>query len=294
MMFLFSRFPVFFVAVTLLASAIPVFGETSRHVRVALMLAVDISSSITAPERKFQRDAYAAALRDPLVQRAVLSPGGVALGYMEWSSPFQQHVVVPVRAVESAAQLEAIAARILALNGPTDAFTGYAGTTALGSALQRAALELARFPGGADQFVIDISGDGRANSGQDVAQVRERLVRTGHVINGLPISGLGMPHNSDEDITLYFSHCVVGGPGSFHIEARGWQDVLEALRAKLILELAGFSNGNRTQIASALNGTGLAVERVIPANQALQLGAETQGPAVDCSTPNGWPASRAR
>ncbi len=56
-----------------------------NRVDIALVLAVDVSSSIETSERRFQREAYAEALRDPRVARMALGgpTGSVAIAYME-------------------------------------------------------------------------------------------------------------------------------------------------------------------------------------------------------------------
>jgi len=55
-------------------------------VDVALVLAVDVSSSMNAAERAVQRRGYVAALRSPEVAAAIASgpTGRVAIAYMEW------------------------------------------------------------------------------------------------------------------------------------------------------------------------------------------------------------------
>ena len=42
-----------------------------------------------------------------------------------------------------------------------------------------------------------------------------------------------------EDLDLYYTDCVIGGPGAFMIPVNDWSQFPEAIRRKLVLELAG-------------------------------------------------------
>ena len=72
-------------------------------------------------------------------------------------------------------------------------------------------------------------------------QARTDLVRTGVVINGLPI--LTEPDESPGYIDLinldeYYRDCVIGGPGAFYIPVSSMENFAKAIRMKLILEIA--------------------------------------------------------
>ena len=88
--------------------------------------------------------------------------------------------------------------------------------------------------------VIDVSGDGPNNSGPLVVPQRDEIVAAGITINGLPLM-LNRPNSFSMDITdldLYFEDCVIGGPGAFVIPVRDRAQFKEAIRTKLILEVA--------------------------------------------------------
>ena len=42
-----------------------------------------------------------------------------------------------------------------------------------------------------------------------------------------------------DDLDLYYTDCVIGGPGAFMIPVNDWTQFPEAIRRKLVLELAG-------------------------------------------------------
>ena len=88
--------------------------------------------------------------------------------------------------------------------------------------------------------VIDISGDGPNNTGRMVTLARDEAVAKGITINGLPFmlkrpSGRG----EIEDLDLYYRDCVIGGPGSFIVPVRERDQFAEAVRTKLVREIAG-------------------------------------------------------
>ena len=93
---------------TLLALASPALAQECR---LALVLALDVSSSVDRSEDRFQREGLARALMAPEVVRAFLAGAPVALYVFEWSGPFH-HVTLPPgwQMVETEEDLTRIAA----------------------------------------------------------------------------------------------------------------------------------------------------------------------------------------
>ncbi len=87
--------------------------------------------------------------------------------------------------------------------------------------------------------VIDISGDGPNNQGRTITMARDKALAHGVTINGLPIM-LNRPTGSwdIEDLYLYFRDCVIGGPGAFMISIREKSQFVEAIKSKVIREIA--------------------------------------------------------
>ncbi len=87
--------------------------------------------------------------------------------------------------------------------------------------------------------VIDISGDGPNNQGRTITMARDEALAHGVTINGLPIM-LNRPTGSwdIEDLYLYFRDCVIGGPGAFVIPIREKSQFVEAIKSKVIREIA--------------------------------------------------------
>ena len=89
--------------------------------------------------------------------------------------------------------------------------------------------------------VIDISGDGPNNNGSPVTIARDAALEKGVIINGLPIM-VKEPSYSTMDIDnldFYYEDCVIGGPGSFVVTIKDRDKFKEAIRTKLVLEVAG-------------------------------------------------------
>jgi len=90
--------------------------------------------------------------------------------------------------------------------------------------------------------VIDISGDGPNNQGRAVTAARDAAVARGIVINGLPLmtrGGYDAGWGSIEHLDRYYADCVIGGAGAFMIPVNEWGQFPDAVRRKLVIELAG-------------------------------------------------------
>ena len=89
--------------------------------------------------------------------------------------------------------------------------------------------------------VIDVSGDGANNDGPLVTPIRDEVLAKGITINGLPIM-LNKPNLMNGNVgglDIYYQDCVIGGPGAFVIPIKEREKVREAIRNKLVLEVAG-------------------------------------------------------
>ena len=89
--------------------------------------------------------------------------------------------------------------------------------------------------------VIDVSGDGANNDRPLVTLIRDEVLAKGITINGLPImlSKPNLMNVNVEGLDIYYRDCVIGGPGAFVIPIKEREKVSEAIRNKLVLEVAG-------------------------------------------------------
>ncbi len=214
----------------------PAFAD-DEPVDVELVLAVDVSLSMSAQELVIQRDGYAAALTDPAVLRAIAdgAHGKIAVTYVEWAGQSTQLVVVEWREIASPADAAAFV-RLMTANPPRSARR-----TSIAAALDFSARLFAGNGFRGAKRVIDVSGDGPNNQGDRVVAARDRAVAQGITINGLPLmtnrEGLITPFDI-ADLDQYYADCVIGGPGAFVIPVNAWPQFGEAVRRKLVLELA--------------------------------------------------------
>ena len=211
-------------------------ARAQEPVDVALVLAVDVSRSIDEDEAKLQREGYRDAVTDPVVLAAIRGGmiGAIGLVYIEWAGIEYQRTVLPWTRIASQADANKWAEDLARAPRASLSWTSISG------AIIHARRELAACPFEATRRVIDISGDGLNNSGPPVEVLRDEAVAEGIVINGLPIMNdrptFGRPPPPNLD--LYFRDRVIGGPGAFYIAAEDFNSFGQAVKRKLIREIA--------------------------------------------------------
>jgi len=214
-------------------------ADAQIEVDVELILTGDISSSMDMGELYLQRQGHIAALRHPDLLSAIRSGlhGRIAATYFEWSDPHLQRVVVPWTIIEDEASAEA-AARMIEEAPPLSGIR-----TSISGAIDRARTMFHENGYSGMRRIIDISGDGENNAGRPLAAARADALAEGIVINGLAIMLRARPGGTGEADTLdqYFAEQVIGGPGAFMIAVRHPDHLVEAIRRKLVLEIAGLS-----------------------------------------------------
>ncbi|MEO1612344.1 MAG: DUF1194 domain-containing protein [Pseudomonadota bacterium] len=210
---------------TALVFAAALTAAPASACETALVLAIDISGSVDPDEYRLQMDGLAAALRDPTVIDALVA-AQARVAVLQWSGSSRQRVVVPWTATLSHDDVDRLAT---AVTGAPRAFRHY--STAIGEALRTAAALLGDISGACARQVVDVSGDGFNNEGVAETRMRDALVRGGVVVNGLAIE------TSEPELTEYYRRNVIGGPGSFVMTAKTFEDYPEAIRRKLLREL---------------------------------------------------------
>ena len=108
----------------------------------------------------------------------------------------------------------------------------FSGGTSISGAIDFGVTVLGNSPFRGGRKVIDISGDGANNRGRSVQAARDAAVEAGVNINGLPIMEV------EPDLHDYYHNNVIGGPAAFVIAAATFEDFGEAIRRKLIQEIA--------------------------------------------------------
>jgi hypothetical protein len=206
-------------------------------VDVELILAVDVSYSMDMEELAIQREGYAQAIvSKEFLQALKTGPNGkISVTYFEWAASSDQKIIIPWRVIDGPETADAVAGEIM------KAPIRRASRTSISGAINFAMPLFDENPHRGIRRVIDISGDGPNNNGSPVTVARDAALQKGVVINGLPIM-VKEPSYSTMDIQnldFYYEDCVIGGPGSFVVTVKDRDKFREAIRTKLLLEVAG-------------------------------------------------------
>jgi hypothetical protein len=209
----------------------------AASVDIELILAVDVSYSMDMDELAVQREGYAQAIVSKEFLQALrsLPNGRISVTYFEWAASNDQKIIIPWRLIDGPETADAVSSEIM--NTPIRR----ASRTSISGAINFAMPLFDEDPYRGLRRVIDISGDGPNNNGGPVTIARDAALEKGIVINGLPIM-VKEPSYSTMDIDnldFYYEDCVIGGPGSFVVAIKDREKFKEAIRSKLLLEVAG-------------------------------------------------------
>lgn len=204
-------------------------SAVSQPVDVALVLAVDVSGSVNNERFKLQRNGYAAAFRNPEVVAAITGGAhrAIAATFVEWSGAGQQRQIIGWTLIDGKDTAASFGAAI------SEVPRAFAEMTALGDAIDYSARLLLDGGFGNARLVIDVSGDGRTNTGRVAAAARDDAVAAGITINGLPILAV------EPDLDHYYQDNVIGGADAFMIPAHDYGNFADAIRNKVVREVAG-------------------------------------------------------
>ena len=211
--------------------------DDTPTVDVELVLAVDVSYSMDMDELAVQREGYAQAIVSKEFLQALksLPNGRISVTYFEWAASSDQKIIIPWRLIDGPETADAVADEILKTP------IRRASRTSISGAIYFALPLFEADPYRGLRRVIDISGDGPNNNGAPVIGARDMALSKGITINGLPIM-VKEPSYSTMDIEnldWYYEDCVIGGPGSFVVSIKDRDKFKEAIRTKLLLEVAG-------------------------------------------------------
>jgi len=217
--------------------------QAGDAVDAAVVLAADVSRSISDDEFDLQRRGYAAAIvSDKLIEAIRSGPhGAIAVAYVEWAGEGEQTVVVDWTVVRTPADAQKFAAAL------TSSPRSFLGRTAIGAALDFAMGLFGDTAIQADRKVIDVSGDGTSNQGRPVGDARDAAIKAGAVVNGLAIFNrraaaqggyLALHTNPPGGLAQYYRDNVVGGPGAFVLPIDDFTKFGDAMIRKLTAEIA--------------------------------------------------------
>lgn len=199
------------------------------EVDLALVLAVDCSYSVDSSEFRLQMEGLGRALQQADVRQAIRAGnlGRIAIAVFQWSNATSRQLVVPWTVLQGGPETVDVGEQIVTLPRALAQ-----GGTSISSAMLFADALLIKGPR-AERRVIDISSDGRNNTGVLVTQVRDEILSQGIIINGLVIL------NEWPTLDKYFENEVVGGKGHFVVAVESYDDYAEAIHRKLLREITG-------------------------------------------------------
>jgi len=202
--------------------------QAQSYCRLALILAMDISSSVSDEDFQLQQSGLASALLSQDVVNAIFNGGYgyVSLAVFEWSGRYQQDLVLDWTPLVDRAALDAAVYTILNTKRSYREFP-----TAIGNALGFGAEMFERVPT-CTRKVIDVSGDGVNNEGLDPNIAFQQFALSDVTVNGLGIA------ESDPDVAQYYNKKVLHGPLRFLEVAKGFADFERAMTQKLLREIS--------------------------------------------------------
>jgi hypothetical protein len=223
-------------------------GSTPRdEVSVALVLAVDVSTSINDDRFQLQRRGYADAFRNPAVISAIQQSahGRIAVTLVEWAGADSQRVVVPWMEIADAEGGQIFAERLLSEPRPFD------GWTSISAAIDFSVQLLETSPYRGARMVIDVSGDGINNSGGPAPPARDAALAREIAINGLVIQADPLPATAtargiyEPNLEEFYRDNVIGGTGAFVIAIDAFESFAYAIVGKIVREVAGLPPESR-------------------------------------------------
>ena len=217
------------VAAGLLALApTPANVRPTVQVDLALVLALDVSSSVDAREFDLQQRGLADAFRHAKVLDAILTGPRqrIAVTVVQWAGGGEQAVSIPWTMVGSGAEAAAFADRLVQTRRRF-----HDGVTDISGIITYSAQHALSAPFATARRVIDVSGDGIDNVQYSPHRARDAAVAAGITINGLTIL------NETPDLDDYYRLTVIGGENAFVMTAANYDDYALAILRKLIREI---------------------------------------------------------
>lgn len=237
-----------------MAGGVQSYGAPTKlqgGVDTALIVSVDVSSSLDERRYQIQLEGIAAALEDPGVVDAIVSgpKGGILFALLTWAD--RPALSLPWMRIASRADAASAALKIRTLPRQSGDFT------CLAKMLRYVSDKvIPQMPLPSLKVVVDVSGDGsdNCNPEEPPAAVRDEMAARATTINGLPIL------EGREAATLegWYRDNVMGGPGAFILPANGFEDFGRAIRQKFVVEISSGQEAPASSRAQATDAGALA------------------------------------
>ncbi|MDG2451892.1 MAG: DUF1194 domain-containing protein [Paracoccaceae bacterium] len=228
--------------VLVLIMALSVCATTASACRLALALGLDVSGSVDASEYRLQLNGLSTALLRPAVIESLLATPQtpVEIAVYEWSGPNHQITLVEWHEIKTLADIQRLASDLRMVNrAPANP------STALGTAMQYGAA-LLRERDHCWALTLDISGDGKSNTGPRPQDVQTSSDFNRITINALVVGGDDLGQADRRQVQIgelqsYYDAYVIRGPGAFVETALGFNEYADSMERKLLRELKSFA-----------------------------------------------------
>ena len=232
-------------------------ARAAEPVDLLLVLAADVSRSVTEGKFRLQREGAAAAVTHPEVLKAITSGPNrrIAVCFVEWATVGMQTVVVDWTVIADGDSARGFGDKLV------ETPRSFAGSTSISNAIDFAVTQLERAPFRSERRVIDISGDGNNNSGRSVTDARDDAIGKGISINALviltPLAESFRPEHTNPPggLEKYFQDNVIGGYGAFTVVAESHEAFGRALTKKLVAEIASLPPNRHASMRSGDSGS---------------------------------------
>lgn len=201
---------------------------SGQKVDVALVIALDVSASVTEDEYTLMREGLARALDSSEVANAIRSGnlGAIALGIMHWSGFQEQRIKTDWTYVTGRTGL-----RTLADDVRRSERRYYGGATDIGGAITFCQKMLLGGPAHASRRIIDLVGDGTNN-----VNFSPRINSDQAAAAGITTNALAIPIK-DAGLVAYYRQTVIGGQAAFVEQTPDYIGFATAMKRKLVREI---------------------------------------------------------
>ena len=207
-------------------------GPATAACQLALVLALDVSSSVDDREYVLQRDGLASALMSDRVQSLIFSGAGdIAIAAYEWSGYHQQFMILEWTMLSDQAALQTAVETIHKTQRRRNDMP-----TSIGAAIGFASTIFQRAPD-CERYTLDISGDGVHNHRYSPSHAYDAFPLDHVTVNGLVIIG-----HHPEVVDHYLTQ-VIKGPSAFVEVTPNFDKYQSAMERKLMREIGAMAIG---------------------------------------------------
>ncbi len=202
--------------------------QSRGEIDLALVIALDVSASVTEHEYDLMRHGVANALDTSEVAVAIGSGthGAIAISVLQWSGFQEQDIKIDWTYVSSRDDLSGLAGQI---NEMPRRYIG--GATDIGGMIDFAKGMIVSTPFESPRKIIDVAGDGTNNVNHSPKIDSDAAAAIGITINGLAVT------NKTDDLVRYYTDFVIGGRGAFVEKAIDYTGFKHAMLRKLVREI---------------------------------------------------------